>query len=202
MDSVSAEENKSPLFDLSGATPALTPEIDRREFNVPGIDTENFEVGLFYGVLSVENFGANYLKGVNASFFITEDFFITLNMGFSSVNDSVYRRLNLPLFGESGKKDLRENSVLFGWNVLPGEFFWMGKQAFTSNLYVLAGKGTVSFDGGDYSTYVGGVGVRIIPRDWFAIRVESKISEYKTNILGYGKYSHDFDVVTGVSVFF
>jgi len=197
-----ADEKKSPLFDLSGATPGLTPDIDRRDFKIPDIDTENFEVGLFFGVTSVENFGSNYVKGINASFFLSEDFFITLNVGFSSVNDGVYRHMNLPLFGESGQRDLIENNVLLGMNVLPGEFFFMDRQAFTSDLYVLAGMGSVRFDEDEYSSLVLGLGVRVIPRDWFAIRFESKLSEYKTNILGYEKFNHNFDVITGISVFF
>ena len=199
---VQAAEDGSPLFDLSGATPDLSPEIERRDFSIPNIDTENFEIGIFYGVLSVENFGANFIKGFNMSFFATEDFFITANAGFSIVDDGVYRRLNLPLFGDSGKRDLAEYSVLLGWNVMAGEFFWIDKQAFTSDLYLLAGQGTVKLDSEEYSSYVAGLGVRIIPRDWFAIRFEAKLSEYKSNILGYEKHNHNMDIVTGVSVFF
>ena len=196
-----AAEERSPLFDLSGATPALTPKIDRRDFSIPDIDTENFEIGAYYGIVSVENFGANFVKGVNASFFATEDFFLTGNVSFSSINDRAYRQY-VPLFGESGSRDVKEYSLLLGWNVMPGEFFWIDKQAFTSDLYILAGMGTVSFDAEEHGSYVAGIGIRIIPRDWFAIRFESKVSEYTSSILGYEKHFHNVDMVAGISVFF
>ena len=196
-----AREDASPLFDLSGSAPLLNPDIERRSIEIPNIDTENFEIGLYAGVLSVENFGSNYVKGASASLFITEDFFLTLNMGYSRIEDDAYREY-LPLFGESGGRDVTDSSILLGWNILPGEFFWANQQAFTSDLYLLLGMGTITFDQEEHGTYLAGLGLRIIPRDWFAIRFESKISEYKSNLLGYEKYSHNFDVVTGVSIFF
>jgi len=134
---VQAEEERSPLFDLSGATPALTPNIDRRDFSVPNIDTENFEIGVYYGIVSVESFGANFVKGVNASFFAPEDFFLTANASFSSIDDRAYRQY-VTYFGESGTRDVTEYSLLLGWNVMPGEFFWIDKQAFTKEFYYLS----------------------------------------------------------------
>lgn len=201
LNNVNAEE-PSVLFDLSGSVPNIEPEVERRELEIPDIDTENFELGVFAGVLNVESFGSNYVKGVNASFFLTEDVFVTVNAGFSTINDKVYRRLNLPLFGESGERSVQDRTALVGWNILPGEFFWLDKQAFTSDLYVLLGMGTLAFDEEEHGSIVAGIGVRMIPRDWFAIRLEAKISEYETNILGYKKFNHNVDIVSGVSFFF
>lgn len=199
---IGAAEGGSPLFDLSGATPMLAPEVDRRDFNIPDIDSENFELGIYGGVISIENFGANYLKGAYVSYFITEDFFISGNYATTSIEDDVYRRMNLPLFGVSGTRAVKNTGVMLGWNALSGELFWLDKQSFTADLFVLAGMSTIDFDTEEHSAASGGLGVRIIPRDWFAIKFESRFSEYKTNILGYRKYHHNFEVTTGISIFF
>ena len=37
----------------------IDPEVERRDIKRPKIDTENWEVGGYYGFLSVEDFGTN-----------------------------------------------------------------------------------------------------------------------------------------------
>ncbi len=53
----------------------IEPDIYRRDINVPRIDTENFEITAYYGLLDVEDFGAESTVGVRVAYHITEDFF-------------------------------------------------------------------------------------------------------------------------------
>jgi len=195
-------EDRPTLFDLSGELPEVSPEIARREVDIPKIDALDFEVGIYGGMLNVEDFGANYLSGVSAMFHITEDVFLNANYGRSQVKDENFRRLNLPLFGESGKRSISELNVLVGWNILSGEMFWSKKTAFTTDLYLLVGAGSVDFDDESYFEMIGGVGVKILITDWLALRMEAKVSEYESSFLGFKNKSHNVDAITGISVFF
>ncbi|MDX1810879.1 MAG: hypothetical protein R3240_02960, partial [Gammaproteobacteria bacterium] len=103
---LSAEEQVTPdaLFDLSGQLPEIDPDVERRELGLPKLDSLDLEIGAYAGVMSVEDFGANYTYGADFTFHLTEDFFLAGKMGFSRINDRSFRQLNLPLFGKSGKK--------------------------------------------------------------------------------------------------
>ena len=59
----------------------ITPDIERRHIKEADLDSEDFEVGIYYGMLSVEDFGSNAVAGATLAYHITEDFFAQLNYG-------------------------------------------------------------------------------------------------------------------------
>lgn len=69
--------------DKPGSVQAITPEAKPREVSEDDIDTEFFEIGVYAGVLNIDNFGSEAVYGVNASFHATEDFFLQGNYGIS-----------------------------------------------------------------------------------------------------------------------
>src|SRR6187551_1119741 len=82
-DRVAAEE---PLAaepdDASQAPPkVIEPTVERRKVRVNRIDSENIEVGGYYGALSIEDFGTNPVTGLRAAFHVTEDLFLEANFG-------------------------------------------------------------------------------------------------------------------------
>jgi hypothetical protein len=67
--------------DAPAQPPVIEPEVDRREIKEAKIDTENFEVGIFAGEISVEDFGVNRVAGATFAYHITEGFFLELGAG-------------------------------------------------------------------------------------------------------------------------
>src|SRR5688500_16502051 len=59
----------------------IEPEVERRNITVPEIDTENVELGAFFGVLSIEDFGSQPVYGVTGALHLTEDFFALAEVG-------------------------------------------------------------------------------------------------------------------------
>ncbi|HEX7764805.1 MAG TPA: outer membrane beta-barrel domain-containing protein, partial [Cellvibrio sp.] len=49
----------------------ITPDIKRRQIKEDDLDTENFELGVFYGFLSIEDFGTNGVAGFALAYHIT-----------------------------------------------------------------------------------------------------------------------------------
>ncbi len=67
-DSDSAQADASP--------PAVVePQVQRRTITVPQIKSKNVEIGAYYGVLSIQDFGAQPVAGVRLDYHVTEDFF-------------------------------------------------------------------------------------------------------------------------------
>ena len=54
-DKLVAEDNGQP--------PVIEPDVERREIETAKIDTEDFEVGIYAGEISVEDFGVNSMVG-------------------------------------------------------------------------------------------------------------------------------------------
>src|SRR5688572_10557012 len=71
----------------------IDPEVERREVKAARIDSENIELGLFYGALSIEDFGTNPVYGVTAAYHVTEDLFFQAGYGYSRVGRTSYETL-------------------------------------------------------------------------------------------------------------
>ena len=110
---VRAEDTSQP--------PVIEPDIERREIEPPRIDTEDFEVGIFAGQLSVEDFGVNTVTGARFAYHVTEGFFVELAAGQADTELTSFERLSgasppeasLSLFSasasSSGALDLRRS---------------------------------------------------------------------------------------------
>ncbi len=56
--------------------PIIDPQVERREIKRTRIDTEDFELGAYVGVLSIEDFESNVVYGARLAYHLTEDFFL------------------------------------------------------------------------------------------------------------------------------
>src|SRR5262245_44635445 len=61
--------------------PIIDPEVERRSIKRARIDTEDFEVGAYVGILSIEDFESNFVYGGRFAYHLTEDFFIEATIG-------------------------------------------------------------------------------------------------------------------------
>jgi outer membrane beta-barrel protein len=179
----------------------VEPGIDRREIVVPRIDTENFEIGLYAGVLSVEDFSSSPVYGLRAAYHVTEDFFLEGAYAVSEVSDSSFRRIGLPVFPEE-ETDLKTYSFSLGYNFLPGEVFVGTRYAMTSAMYFIAGAGSTDFVDESRLTYNLGFGLRVLPRDWLSLRIEAKDNVFESDLLGENEFKHNFELNLGFAAFF
>ncbi|HEY5807887.1 MAG TPA: hypothetical protein VIT67_07955, partial [Povalibacter sp.] len=56
--------------------PIINPEVERREIKRAKIDTEDFEIGIYGGILSIEDFESHPVYGARLAYHLTEDFFL------------------------------------------------------------------------------------------------------------------------------
>lgn len=179
----------------------IEPQVDRREIVVPRIDTENFEIGLYAGVLSVEDFGSEAVYGLRAAYHVTEDFFLEGAYAASQVSDSSFRNVGLPIFPDE-ETDLNTYSFSLGYNFLPGEVFVGTRYAMTSAMFFVAGAGSTDFADENRLTYNLGFGLRVLPRDWLSLRLEARDNIFESDLLGKNEFKHNFELNLGFAVFF
>ncbi|MEZ5500146.1 MAG: outer membrane beta-barrel domain-containing protein [Steroidobacteraceae bacterium] len=182
----------------------IEPEVERRKIKVPKIDTENFELGAFYGVLGVEDFGTNPSYGLSATYHITEDFFFEANIGRTKLGLTSFELLNPgadPL-NLGNERRLTYYSLSFGYNFLPGEVFIGRNLAMNSTFYVLGGIGSTKFAQEQKFTVNFGAGYKVLPTDWLALHISVQDRVFESDIFGTNKLTNNLEAQLGVTVFF
>jgi outer membrane beta-barrel protein len=183
--------------------PLVVREPERREVKVDDIDTENFEIGGYAGILDVQDFGANAVYGVRAAYHITEDFFLEGIYGTSQLGKTSFEKLsgNVQLLSNNDRQFSYYNMSV-GYNVLPGEAFIGRKYAFRGGLYVIAGAGSSDFAGAQRFTISGGFGYRVAATDWLSLRIDVRDYVFQSDLLGSNETLNNLEFTGGMTIFF
>jgi len=189
--------------DQAAEQQVIQPQIDRREVGIDEIDSEDFEISVFGGLLSTEDFGANAVIGARVAYHVTEGIFFEAAYGRSTTTETSYERLSggAPLLTDA-ERILSYYNVSLGYNLLPGETFVSRNWAFRSALYVIGGVGSTTFAGDDRFTINFGVGYRFLATDWLAIHLDMRDHIFDIDLLGDNKTTHNLETTAGLSIFF
>jgi outer membrane beta-barrel protein len=181
----------------------VEPQLDRRTIKPDKIDTENFEIGVYAGMISIQDFDSNSLLGVRAAYHITEDFFFELGYGESEGGFTSFEELSgsSPLFTDE-EREYSYYDLSLGWNILPGEVFIFNDYAFNSSLYLLAGVGNTEFAGDEWFTVNIGAGFRLLLTDAIAWHIGVRDHIFDRDTLGEEETTHNIEFNTGFTVFF
>jgi outer membrane beta-barrel protein len=183
--------------------PVIMPDLERRTITEADIDSEDFEAGIFVGVMSVEDFGSNVVYGARAAYHITEDFFTEAAIGRTDTDETSYETLSGGAQILSGsERELTYYNISLGYNLLPGEAFIGSGHAFNSALYVIAGIGNTEFANDSHFTINVGAGYRFLLNDWIALHVDFRDHIFDSDLLGNNKTTHNLEGTGGVTLFF
>lgn len=196
LDAIAAPDDGGLLGEV------VKPDIVRREVDEAIIDSENFEFGLFAGIMSFEDFGSNDVYGLRMAFHITEDWFVEGTYGHSKLQETSYERLSgsAPLLTEE-QREMSYYNFNLGFNLFPGELY-LGKRAFNTNFYFVLGAGNTLFADNDYFTYNFGGGIRIFFTDWIAMHWDVRNHVMTHAIFGNEKEIQNLETHFGATLFF
>jgi outer membrane beta-barrel protein len=183
--------------------PVILPEVERREITPAAIDSEDFEIGPFAGIISIQDFQSEWVYGLRAAWHVTEDFFFEASYGMSEGDLTSYEKLSggAPLFNDDDRDYTYYNLVL-GWNAMPGEIFLWDDYALKSDLYFIGGAGSTDFLGDNWFTVTVGAGYRILLNDSFAWRVDVRDHIYDRDAFGEDETVNNIEWSTGITFFF
>ncbi len=181
----------------------IQPELERREIDPPAIDSEDFELGVFGGVMSIEDFGSNTVTGLRFSYHVTESFFGEAAYGRTDAGKTSYEILSgaANLLTDE-QREYSYYSLSIGYNVLPGELFVGRRRALGAALYFVAGVGNTSFAGEDQFTLNFGAGARVLFTDWLAAHIDVRDQVFDSDLLGESKTTHNIGLHIGLTGFF
>jgi len=193
------EEAPPPSSEPPGQV--IDPQVERREIKEPAIDREDFEVGVFAGIMNIEDFGSDTVVGVRLAYHVTEGFFVEATAGQSEAGLTSFEVLSggARLFDD---RDVTYYNLNLGYNVLPGEVFIGEGRAYNTNFYLIAGLGSTRFADDDRFTVNFGAGFRFLLTDSVAIHFDFRDHLFDSDVLGREKTVHNLEGTVGVTMFF
>src|SRR5271165_3405657 len=186
------------------AEPSLIePQVTRREVKTPKIKAKDFEVGAYFGALSIQDFGVNPIYGVRAAFHVTEDFFFESFAARSKAGSSSLEQVfpDITVVSNSGRY-FTYYDLDVGYNVLPGEVFLGRGRAFNTALYATVGMGDVKFANQDNFALNFGVGTRIVINDWLAMHLDVRDHVFESSLFGVDKNVNNIEATLSLTTFF
>lgn len=181
----------------------IEPEVSRRQIEPPKINTNDFEIGAYAGLMSVEDFGSNAVYGASLAYHISEYFFVQGNYGQTDTSETSFEVLSggAQLLTDD-QRQLSYYDLLIGYNLLPGEAFIGSSRSFNSAMYMVAGVGNTDFADDKFFTLVFGAGYRMLLWDYLAVNFDVRDHMFDSDLLGTDKTTHNIEFKVGMTFFF
>jgi len=195
--------DEAPPPSSEPAGQVVDPQVERREIKEPKIDREDFEIGPYVGILSIEDFGSNVVYGARLAYHMTEGFFVEGTVGSSEGGLTSFEVLSggARLITDS-ERQLTYYNLSLGYNILPGEVFIGEGRAFNTNVYLIAGLGSTRFAGDDRFSVNVGAGYRFLLTDSVALHLDFRDHLFDIDLLGEEKTVHNLEAHLGFTLFF
>ncbi len=195
--------NQVVVDEPEGEPSIVEPQVNRRVVKTPKIKAKDFEVGAYFGVLSIQDFGTNAVYGVRAAYHVSEDIFFEGFVARSKAGTTSLEDVfpDITVVSNAGRHFTYYDLDL-GYNVLPGEIFLGRGRAFNSQLYVTAGMGDVKFAEKDQFALNLGVGERLVITDWLALHLDVRDHIFETDLTGRTKNVNNIEATLGLTTFF
>jgi outer membrane beta-barrel protein len=181
----------------------VQPQIERSDFDESLIDSEDFEISVFVGMLAIEDFGTNSVKGFKLAYHVNEDVFVQAVFGDSKAGRTSFEVLSggAPLLTEQ-ERQYEFYQINLGYNLLPGEAFVSRDSTTNTVFYLVAGLGNTDFAGDERFTYNYGFGYRVLFWDAFSITADMRDHVFELNIFGEDKQTHNLESSLALSWYF
>jgi outer membrane beta-barrel protein len=195
-----AEQNDS---EKESGVQLFDPKVERRQVDEDDIDTEDWFIGGFGGILSIEDFGSSSVTGGRLSYLISENFFLEAQYGASEAGRTSYETLSGSvelLTPEQRQFEYYDLSI--GYNLFPGEAFIGESWAFNTAFFIVAGAGNTDFAGDSHFTISYGAGYRFLATDWLDLNISMRNRTFDSDLLGEEKSTQNLSLDIGLNIFF
>ncbi|MGH1487058.1 MAG: outer membrane beta-barrel domain-containing protein [Cellvibrionaceae bacterium] len=155
----------------------IEPKKDVKIAKSAAIDDEKFELGLFTGILAVDEFNDNPVYGISFSYHMTPKFLLQLNYGESETRTPTFEKNATPdpdnPFLTDSQRTFEYVNLLAGYRVLRGRSFFGRNSKYNSDIYLMFGVDSVDFAQGSSNTgIVIGTSYRVVLTDSLTMNVD------------------------------
>jgi outer membrane beta-barrel protein len=186
-----------------GSQVQVKADVERRQILDDVLDTENFEIGVQGGIISIEDFESSGWLGAHISYHMTENFYLKARYGQAKGGETSFEKLvnSAPLLTDE-QRELTYYGLNIGYNLLPGEIFLSKDLVLNSIFSIELGAGSTEFAGDEQFTVNVTANYRVFINDWVAWDIGMSDYIFDTQVTGESKTTHNLNFVTGLSVYF
>jgi len=193
-----AEETLEQVID-----PVIQPEIERMDFDESRINPDNIEISASFGLMSVEDFGTSALITAQATYRISEGFFVGAELGQTTVGESRFEDFLPGINLLSDDERVLDYYLLnIGYDIFPGETFLTENTTYNNALYLIAGIGNTQFAGQDNYTISLGLGYRVLVSNYLSASISVKDHTFNADFLGPDKLTHNLQFTASIGIYF
>lgn len=179
----------------------IEPDVEGSEARYAAIDNERFELGAYFGMLSVEDFGSEVVSGIELSYHITPAWMLQFNYGEASVDKAAFEIGDRSFLAENDR-DFEYYSLSAAYRLLRGRSFFGSRNKYDSDIYLLAGPERVRFAGDGEWGLGFGVSYRLVLADWVTANVDIREHLVKRTFIGERKQTMNTELRIGFSWLF
>ncbi len=166
------------------------------------IDSEHFELGAYFGALSVEDFSTELSGGITLNYHISSRFMVQGHYAQADIERATFEEVSGGNFLSEADRTFEHLSVLAGYRLAEGRSFFGGDRKFNSYLYALAGPSQVSFAGEDNTGLILGLSYKTVLTDWATLNLDVRDIVVNRSFLGDDKTTHNTELALGFNLLF
>ena len=179
------------------------PDENRLFLHEADIDAHDFELGLYIGIISIQDFGANTLYGTRFAYHISENYFVEINAAVSTIQETSFEKLTGTSLGQGDDRDYSYYDIVMGYNLFQGESFFGANHAFNSSFFLTASIGSPTFASDSYHTIALGFGYKVVFLDWLSIDLGARDHLFKSDIFAQkDELFHSIELHSGINFIF
>jgi len=184
-------QNKGPIK-------VIDPDKKIASANPAALDTEHFELGVYTGLLAVEDFNTNPVLGISLRYYFNEKYLIDGSFG-TSETERANTEGNQDFNPE---RDFQYFSLSGGYQLLKGRSFRGKKRKYNTGIYLLGGIEQVDFADNSNTGLVIGVSYKTILTDWLTVNLDFKNHIVNRDFIEDDKMTQNTEFAIGFSTLF
>ncbi len=180
----------------------IKPKKKVAQVDAAAIDTEQFELGLSYGALSVEDFGTNSLTSIHFGYHLNQDFLLQATVASSDIDKATFEDVVGQDFLSSADRELSYTQLMASYQVFYGRSFLGKKRKFNSHLYLNFGIENIEFAGEKEIGFIVGTTYKVVATDWLTWNFNLNNHIFDRSFLADNKVTNNIELSIGLSALF
>jgi len=166
------------------------------------IDKEHFELGIYLGTVSVEEFNTNLLTGLSFTYHINSKWLSQAQYGTSNVSRAAFEDTSGFEFLSGSDLKYEYIRIMGGYKLFDGRSFLGKRHKYNSAIYFLGGISDVNFAGSRNQGLAFGLSYRTVMTDWLTMNFDLNNTNVDLKLFNDHKRVNNTEMSIGVNALF
>lgn len=178
----------------------IEPNKSAPQLHAAAIDTEKFELGVYTGLISIEDFNTNVVTGIAFNYHFSNRFIAQASYGKTEVDQAAFEKVANGKF--LSDYDFTYVDLVLGYKLLDGRSFFGKRHKYNSALYLLGGAADVSFANNNETGLVLGTSYRSVITDWLTMNIDIRNTTIDMELNGVSRKTNNTELNVGLNALF